>query len=78
MVKLQTVLYTECKQYTECKAVVGGPASPAMAGPLFFALNDFSQIKFLAKYVFCRAFFSRFFKTFFNDLFFDDQRLITK
>ena len=37
------------------KAIVGGPAGPAMAGPLFFAGNGFSQTTFLAKYVFLQG-----------------------
>ena len=42
------------------KAVVGGPASPALAEPLFFARNGFSLPTFLAKYVFWQGRFLTF------------------
>ena len=38
------------------KAVVDGPAGPAMAVPLFFARNGFSLTTFLAKYVYAGPF----------------------
>ena len=38
------------------KAVVGGPAGPAMAGPLFYARNGLRRTTFLAKYFFAGPF----------------------
>ena len=65
-----------CMNVSINKAVVGGPAGPAMAVPLFFARNGFSRTTFLDKYFFAGPFSHVSLYTSFNDRFCDDQRLI--
>ena len=48
------------------KAVVGGPASPAMAGPLFLPEMVLAWPHFWPNMFFCKAVFSRFLLDFFS------------
>ena len=60
----------------DSKAVVGGPAGPAMAVPLFLPEMVLAEPHFWTNIFFAGPFSHVSFYTSFNDRFCDDQRLI--